>query len=50
MQIYQEKAGMISPVPCWVCICDEYMYLADTLIKLVDVLNTEWEDDKHMVG
>lgn len=36
--------------PVWCCICEGYMYFADTLEQLVVVLNTEWKLDKHMVG
>lgn len=50
MLIYEEKAGIVSKGTCWVCICDPYMYIADTLLELIDVLNREWENDKHLVG
>ena len=50
MKIFLEKAGVISPGPIWVCFCTCYMYTADTLEDLVDVLNSEWEHDNHLVG
>jgi len=50
MKIFKTKAGEISKEPCWVCIHDGYMYDADTLEELIEVLNTEWEHDKHIVG
>lgn len=50
MKIFKEKAGIISPNEIWVCICDGYLYTADTLEELVIVLNKEWKQDKHLVG
>lgn len=50
MRIYKEEVGVISPDECWICICKEYFYTADTLEELIEVLNTEWEDDEHLVG
>ena len=48
MRIYQEKTGAFSPTPDWVCIHKEYIYIAPTLEELIIILNTEWEDDKHL--
>lgn len=50
MRIFEEKAGVISDKNVWICICEEYMYIADSLIELVDLLNSEWEHEKHIVG
>jgi hypothetical protein len=50
MKIFKEKAGQISEKECWVCIHEEYLYTADTLRELALILNTEWEDDKYLVG
>lgn len=50
MHIFQEKAGIISENPIWVCICNDYIYTADTIENLISILNNEWEDDKHLVG
>lgn len=49
-RIFKEMAGVISPEDCWVCICEGYLYTADTLEHLIDVLNTEWKLDRHLVG
>jgi hypothetical protein len=49
-RIFEEKAGVISPKACWVCIAEGYLYSADTLEKLVGVLNREWKQDRHLVG
>lgn len=49
MNIFLEKAGVLSEEACWVCICEGYLYTADTLPELVTVLNTEWKHDKHLV-
>jgi len=50
MKIYKEKAGVISKNPVWVCTCDGYLYIANTIKKLIHILNTEWKNDKHLVG
>ena len=50
MKIYQEKAGVISDGPIWVCNCEGYLYTADTLEELVALLNNEWKHDRHLVG
>lgn len=34
----------------WVCICKEYMYIGKTLEELIHTINTEWEQDKHLIG
>ena len=59
IEIFKEKAGVISEDEIWVCTCSEmtsvdsasgYMYTAKTLEQLIEILNTEWEDDKHLCG
>jgi hypothetical protein len=50
MKVFKEKEGVISKESCWVCIHDEYLYTADTYLKLLWVLMTQWENDKHLVG
>ncbi len=50
MRIFLEEGGVISEESVWVCVNDCYMYTADTLEELVEILNTEWRFDKHMVG
>lgn len=50
MKIYKEKSGVISDHEVWVCIHDDYLYVADTLQELVEILNTEWDSDKNFVG
>lgn len=47
MRIYKEKAGVISPNECWVCICEGYLYVKETLEELIELLNTEWKHDEH---
>ncbi len=49
MRIFQEKPKVIGDEAVWVCIHDGYLYTANTLEELVEVLNTEWEHDKHLV-
>lgn len=48
MHIFKEKPGVISKNEVWVCIHDSWIYIADTLEELVNILNTEWEADKHL--
>jgi acyl-ACP thioesterase len=50
MKIYKEKAGVISQKEVWCCIHNEYLYIANTLKELIKILNTEWENDKHLIG
>ena len=50
MRIFKEDAGVISDEACWVCIHKGYLYTAATLEELIEVLNIEWEDDKHFIG
>lgn len=49
-KIFKEAAGVIAPTEMWVCFCDCYMYEHETLEGLINVLNTEWEHEKHLVG
>ena len=48
MHIFYDTTSFSEPTYC--CICEGYMYFADTLEQLIVVLNTEWKLDKHMVG
>ena len=50
MKIVKSPAGEISKNGCWVAISSEYLYTADTLFKLVIILITEWENDRHLCG
>lgn len=50
MNIFKEKAGVLSPEEVWVCICEGYIYIADTLEQLIEILNTEWKNERHLVG
>jgi hypothetical protein len=50
MRIFQDKLRVISERDIWVCICEGYLYVADTLEDLIRVLNSEWKHDKHLVG
>lgn len=52
MKIFKEKPGVISEGPCWVAVpksCD-YLYIEDTLLKLLWTLITEWKHDRHLAG
>jgi hypothetical protein len=50
MYIFKEKAGVISEKECWICIHSCYLYSADTLERLIEILNNEWEHDRHLAG
>lgn len=50
MRIFEEEAGVISSNKIWVCICEGYLYTADTLKELIELLNTEWKQDRHLIG
>lgn len=50
MHIFKENKHVISKEEVWVCICEGYMYSADTLMDLIYILNTEWKHDRHLVG
>ena len=50
MQIFKEKAGVISEMPVWVCFESEYMYVGRTLLELFWIMLTEWKADYHIVG
>lgn len=48
LEIFIDKASFDFPV--WVCIDGPYLYMHETLRGLNHILNTELEDDKHLVG
>lgn len=50
MRIFQEKTGKIGKIGIWICICEDFIYLADNLPELIKLLNTEWKHEKHMIG
>jgi hypothetical protein len=50
MKIFKEEANIISIKPVWVCIHNNYLYIASNLFSLFYKLLFEWNDDKHLVG
>ena len=50
MHIFLESPGVISKESVYVCLCEGYMYTGDTMYELIQVLNTEWKHDKHLIG
>ena len=48
MHIFKEKAKVISKEPIWCCVHENYLYTAPTLLKLLTIINTEWEQDKWL--
>jgi len=48
--IYKEKAEVISKNECWICMYNEHMYEHDTFKGLINLINTEWKNDRHLVG
>lgn len=50
LNIRVEAPGVISEDECWTAFCGPYLYTADTLFELLDVLKEEWCHDRHLVG
>lgn len=50
MKIWREKAGVLSEEPCWVALHGCYLYTADTLLGLLWLAVTEWNNDRHLAG
>lgn len=50
LEIFKEKAGIISKDPVWVAIQSDYLYIAPTLFRLLWLLITEWKNDRHLIG
>lgn len=51
MRIFKEKPGIVSHGTCWIAVTDDgYLYIEDTLLKLLWCLLTQWKHDRHMVG
>lgn len=48
--LFKERPGVISKDSCYVAMCTGYLYTADTLEELLTRLETEWEQDQHLVG
>ena len=48
--ILKEKAGVISPTPCWIATYDCYLHTNNTLMGLLWSLLTEYKHDRHLVG
>lgn len=48
--VVKEKAGILAPVPMWVCFHSFYMYEAPTFPKLIWKILTEWRNERNIVG
>jgi hypothetical protein len=48
MKIFKDTQSFDEPV--WICIHGEYIYASESIYGLIDILNTEWEHDKHIAG
>lgn len=48
--IFQERPGVVSEGPCWVCMYDCYLHIEDTLPRLLWNVLTEFRHDRHLVG
>ena len=48
--VFKEKAGVFSKNEIWVCLSAGYMYDADTFGSLIELMQEEWMNDKHLVG
>jgi hypothetical protein len=51
LNIYKEKAGVISKDPVWICIDSKgYLYTGFTLFRLMMEIMFEWRDDRHIAS
>ena len=48
MKIFKDNTSFDREV--WVCIHNEYLYIEATLEKLIETINNEWEQDKHLIA
>jgi len=48
MKIWKEKAGVISPIEVWCAYHSGYLYIEDTLPRLIWLMITEWNNDRHL--
>lgn len=48
--VIEEQDADIVYNSTWICTHEKYEYMADSLESLVHILNTEWEEDQHLVG
>lgn len=48
--LFRERAGVISPGPCWVITYDCYMHCDENLLRLLWNVITEYKHDRHLVG
>lgn len=50
MRLFRERAGVISPGPCWVLFADSHMYTHESLFGLAVLVIREWRHDRHLIG
>lgn len=48
--IFKQEKDVISKENIWVCFHKEYMYVGDTLFKLLKQIIFEYKYDRHLIG
>jgi hypothetical protein len=51
--IHRQKAGVISDCDVWCCWLGHgmtWLYVDDSLLRLIWTVITEWKHDRHLVG
>ena len=48
MDLFRDRTNFGKPV--WVCIAGPYLYVHESLAKLLYMMVTEWREDQHLVG
>jgi hypothetical protein len=50
-KLIHEKPGVISEEKVWVFTDNRgYMYIDESLIRLLLIIITEWKSDRHLIG
>lgn len=47
---FREEPGVISDGPCWCIMYKGYFYVEETIPRLLRLVLTQWNDDRHLVG
>ena len=49
-RFFRSKPGEISEGRCWCCSHGGYLYIGTSLLNLIWIFITEFQNDKHLVG
>lgn len=50
LRAFKEEPGVIGKQAVWVCYCEGYLYLGDTLLGLIKEMVTGWRKGRNLVG